>query len=628
MSETFNKKYSEKCRSLILGYAEFHPEFRKKLNQLSQFQEQLLYPDFSTYTQLMGQAMELINEISSDCGLFEFINLSNLSNEQFQEFLWWMLEKSSELSYYVEERARQQQPKSINRPLLEKVDVFLSWSIRTPRERTAMLGVRDGLDYFGVKYYDFTEHRADSSRDETEKIEAKICEAVNQSICSIELTSNEFQGHWIDFERRQLRKKENIVRIIIHLDKEIGIYANDEFRILRLDFSDGRYRIHRTDDQSWINRASDASYYQSQEYLSRCYALGHLVREICNKKEPIKIINSLQSAQSASPEKLSFPIKPVGFEETHRLLNQYNPANAVRITPESRHEAVHPISCMVRIVFASIVGITGYFITASYFAAIVLAVIVFVYFDNIIALFLPKYSTKDELISTMAAITTADVLYLITLFIQPVREFIAYQGALVLYGIPIILGILTLLVFIRTVQLRNKQSSSVESDLSRIGLATPEQVQRIVNDIEEGKNCEVARLDDLFFLVPRDWEYRKVKTGHWELKPANIGYFFITVLFLNTGGKDSANDLMREVEDKAQERRWTFLAKNLRKINEEVDAIDVITLARNGVIHRLVNFCYNGLEYFVDVKSMSLEEIKQSMPILDAWIGSFELREH
>lgn len=323
MSETFNKEYSEKCRSLILEYAVYHPEFRKKLHQLSQTQEQLRYPDIRTYTHLMGQAMQLINEIASDCGLFEAVNWSHLSNEQVQQFLSWMLEKSPELSYYVEERAKKQQPKSTSRPFQEKVDVFLSWSISSPRERTAMLGVKDSLDDFGIKYYDFTEHRVDSSRDESDKIEAKICEAINQSVCSIELTSSEFQGPWIEFERRQLRKKENIVRIILHLDQEFGVYANDEFRILRLQFSDGRYRAHRTDDQSWQDQAFDASHYQSQDYLSKCYALAHLVRNICNEKEPIKIITSLKPSQFASPEKLSFPTKPVGFEETRRLLGQY-----------------------------------------------------------------------------------------------------------------------------------------------------------------------------------------------------------------------------------------------------------------------------------------------------------------
>ena len=39
----------------------------------------------------------------------------------------------------------------------------------------------------------------------------------------------------------------------------------------------------------------------------------------------MKIIGSLKPAQS-SPERLSFPIKPVGFEETGKLLDQYGPA--------------------------------------------------------------------------------------------------------------------------------------------------------------------------------------------------------------------------------------------------------------------------------------------------------------
>ena len=192
----------EECKNLIRDYAASHPEFRKKLYQLSQLASQLIYPNPITYTQLMTQAIKLIGEISSDCGLFEAINWDELSNAESQQFLTWMLQTSPELSYYAEEDARQQRSKPTS-PFQEKVGyVFLSWSVSSPRERTAMLGVKDSLDYFGIKYYDFTEHRVDSSRDESDKIEAQICEAVNQSICSIELTSSEFQGRWIDFVKK------------------------------------------------------------------------------------------------------------------------------------------------------------------------------------------------------------------------------------------------------------------------------------------------------------------------------------------------------------------------------------------------------------------------------------------
>lgn len=126
------------------------------------------------------------------------------------------------------------------------------------------------------------------------------------------------------------------------------------------------------------------------------------------------------------------------------------------MTPESRHEAVRPTSWVVRIVVASIVSIIGYYATASYFVAIGLAAIILVYFGNIIALFLPKYSTKDELISTFATIVTVDIVYIMTLFIRPIREFIAHQGILIVYGIPIILSTLTLLGLIRGIQLRNE----------------------------------------------------------------------------------------------------------------------------------------------------------------------------
>ena len=109
MLDDFKKKYGETLGPLIIDTAESQPEIRKKLLQLSQlYAPMLLYPNMETITQLSGQALKLMGEIASACGLFEEINFdwNNPSQEKMQRLFDWMLETSPELSYYVEERVK------------------------------------------------------------------------------------------------------------------------------------------------------------------------------------------------------------------------------------------------------------------------------------------------------------------------------------------------------------------------------------------------------------------------------------------------------------------------------------------------------------------------------------------
>lgn len=293
----------EECKRLILQHAVSHPDFRRKLSQLSQLQEKLTYPDPRTYTKLMSQAMELIVEISSVCKL---LDAENLTQKKLNQVVSWMLETAPELSYYAEKSVAKEstQQNHITRASFENNVgyVFLSWTVRYPRERAAMSGVKESLDYFGVKYFDFTEHPVNASEDESSKIEQQTREAVNRSSCSVELVSSEFGDRWAQYERMLLRKKESIVRIILHLETSFGLTHalggdSDEARIIRMDFSDGRPSVHRPGDSAWREWAADASYYRSKEYIKKCYELGMLVRNICNTENPVKLKDSLKSVQ-------------------------------------------------------------------------------------------------------------------------------------------------------------------------------------------------------------------------------------------------------------------------------------------------------------------------------------------
>ena len=102
----------------------------------------------------------------------------------------------------------------------------------------------------------------------------------------------------------------------------------------------------------------------------------------------------------------------------------------------------------------------------------------------------------------------------------------------------------------------------------------------------------------------------------------------VNAMFFNVGqhGMNTAEELMQEVNAKAKERHWLLTTTGTRQITAEVKGIDVVAEARNGVSHRFVNFCYNGLEYFIDMKADTHRSLSIAKPVFDAWIDAFRLR--
>ncbi len=64
-----------------------------------------------------------------------------------------------------------------------------------------------------------------------------------------------------------------------------------------------------------------------------------------------------------------------------------------------------------------------------------------------------------------------------------------------------------------------------------------------------------------------------------------------------------------------------------RRITPAVGALDAVAEARSGVTHRFVNFCYNGLEYFVEIKADTPAILARTNAVWDAWLDSFRFRD-
>ena len=148
--------------------------------------------------------------------------------------------------------------------------------------------------------------------------------------------------------------------------------------------------------------------------------------------------------------------------------------------------------------------------------------------------------------------------------------------------------------------------------------------------IRTGAHCEHARLDDLLFCVPLQWRYKKHETGHWVFTPIGTDRgVTVQVMFFNVGpdGMSTTDQLMTEAQGKARERGWEVRMAATRQITQTVAAVDVIAEASNGVTHRFVNFCYNGLEYFFEIKADTPAILANTNSVWDAWLDTIHFRE-
>ncbi len=155
------------------------------------------------------------------------------------------------------------------------------------------------------------------------------------------------------------------------------------------------------------------------------------------------------------------------------------------------------------------------------------------------------------------------------------------------------------------------------------------EVELQLQEISRNPHYRKARIDDLFFVVPDRWSHVKKKTGYWMFWPIPFNQsIFIRVRFFNVGqeGMGTPSELSCEIKKKAQQRNWKLWHLRTQKIENKFEAVDALAEAKSGVTHRFIDFYYNGLEYFIEIRTNTKQHYDTMEAIFNIWIDSFHLR--
>jgi hypothetical protein len=150
----------------ILELAQENSTFRKKVVTLGTLGDQMTYPTMAVFQQFAP----LMLEVASEAGLMDGIDQAAMD-----ELNEWFSDSANELAYLVQSRQRTPPSRRYRKPIGH---VFVSWTVKNPRDREATRGFKAALDWFNIDYFDYTEHQLDDERDMTVQIEQQLKDAI------------------------------------------------------------------------------------------------------------------------------------------------------------------------------------------------------------------------------------------------------------------------------------------------------------------------------------------------------------------------------------------------------------------------------------------------------------------
>ena len=163
--------------------------------------------------------------------------------------------------------------------------VFLSWTVRNPRDNAAMKTIIESLDLMNIDYYDYTRFQVDDSKDIKKEISIILEQAIKRCNCSVEIISSDILFHeWVQHERSLLRRY-NKKRYFICLEQIfLERKGKKEDLITRLDFSGGEYGgilADRIDERSGFDnkRYMSTDYFSSREFGGKCMEFAYKLRK-------------------------------------------------------------------------------------------------------------------------------------------------------------------------------------------------------------------------------------------------------------------------------------------------------------------------------------------------------------
>ena len=265
----------------ILDQASQKPQLREKIVALGALADAMTYQASEKFTLFVPQMLN----IAEESGLLDETDFTSMEQGDMDELTEWFMDSANELAYLVCKR-----PHMPVSPLYkDRVGhAFLSWTVKNPRDREALCGIKDALDWVNVEYFDYTEHQLDDEGDKNDEIVRQLEQAVSQSQISLEIVSTEVMRPWVQYERSLLDKNVALHRFQICLESEkaryVSVSKEQEARTTRIDMSGGRSAIIPTKtSRQWMTQASDTKYFATTDFLYECYQVASQIRSHLSK---------------------------------------------------------------------------------------------------------------------------------------------------------------------------------------------------------------------------------------------------------------------------------------------------------------------------------------------------------
>jgi hypothetical protein len=152
------------------------------------------------------------------------------------------------------------------------------------------------------------------------------------------------------------------------------------------------------------------------------------------------------------------------------------------------------------------------------------------------------------------------------------------------------------------------------------------EVQHFCSELSSNRDSQQLRFHDVEYRIPRTWGTRTLGDQRLIITPPTRGFVVSWKLSnANPGTRDPLQDCRDQVEAIAWARRWRIRQKREITIDSKTSAIDVVAEARNGMVHRFIQFCHGGKDYTCEIEAGTPRLFESAGPILDGLVATWQL---
>ncbi len=165
--------------------------------------------------------------------------------------------------------------------------------------------------------------------------------------------------------------------------------------------------------------------------------------------------------------------------------------------------------------------------------------------------------------------------------------------------------------------------------MRRAGVFRSQHPERDVRLLASPERCDPAEMAGLTFRVPRQWGKRRLEAGKWMLLPGSpITDTRIVIQTLGTvaGHTYGPANLREYGAGLVAKRGWTVRSAAPRRVSHAIANDMVVERPDEDGIHRVVDFYFDRVEYVVNLRTDTEQELAEYAPAFEAFLDAFTLR--